>query len=47
MNCDFSLRHYFEVLDLAKKDYVIGPLKNFANLRKEQKLIIMYILHIM
>jgi len=41
MKCDFSLRHYFEVLDLAKKDYTIGPIKNFVNLRKEKKFILL------
>ena len=41
INCDFSLRHYFEILDYASSKYKIGPLKEFEKLRKEEKFVIL------
>jgi hypothetical protein len=41
INCDFSLRHYFEILDHAVSKYKIGPLKEFEKLRKEEKFVIL------
>jgi hypothetical protein len=38
-NCDFSLNHYFEVLDYAKKSHVIGPIKDFYKLLEHEKFI--------
>ena len=40
-NCNFSYKHYLEVLDYAKKKYSIGTLKEFHKLQKKQKFIIL------
>lgn len=40
--CDFSLGHYFEVLDKAKNSYdFIGPLKDFQKLKKKNNFIVL------
>lgn len=39
--CNFSYKHYFEVLDYAKKEYVIGTIREFKKLRKKKKFIIL------
>lgn len=38
--CDFSLRHYTEVLRYVKKNYTTGTLKEFEKLRKKNQFII-------
>jgi len=40
-NCNFSLKHYFEVLDHAKKSYAIGPIKELHKLQKKNQFLIM------
>lgn len=39
--CEFSYNHYFEVLDYAKKEYRIGPIKDYMKLKKEKKIILL------
>lgn len=39
-NCNFSLDHYFQVLDHAKKSYSIGPIKDFYELQKKEKFLV-------
>jgi hypothetical protein len=39
--CNFSYKHYFEVLDHAKKKHAIGTIKEFQKLRKKNKFIIL------
>lgn len=39
--CDFSLNHYFEVLNHYKEEYSIGKLKDFFILSKKDKFIIL------
>lgn len=39
--CNFSYKHYFEVLDYAKKEYTIGTIKEFKKLQKKKKFIIL------
>ena len=39
--CDFTFRHYFEVLNYAAKEYSIGPVSDFSILRKKSKYIIL------
>jgi hypothetical protein len=39
--CNFSYKHYFEVLDHAKKKYTIGTIKEFRKLKKKNKSIIL------
>jgi len=39
--CNFSLDHYFEVLEYAKKSHEIGPVKDFYKLKKENKFLIL------
>jgi len=41
VNCDFSLRHYCEILDNINNKYKIGPLKEFEKLRKEENFVIL------
>jgi len=38
---DFSLKHYFETLNSAKKKYAIGTLRDFPKLKKKEKFIIL------
>ena len=40
-NCDFSLKHYFDVLVSLKNEYAIGTLKEFERLKKSKKFIIL------
>ena len=39
--CNFSYKHYFEVLDYAKEEYAIGTIKEFEKLKKKNKFIIL------
>lgn len=39
--CNFSYKHYFEVLDYAKKKYTIGTVKDFKKLKNRKKFIIL------
>ena len=41
LNCNFSLKHYFEVLDYAKKSHKIGPIKDFYKLQQSNKFLIL------
>jgi hypothetical protein len=41
MECNFSYKHYFEVLKKAKKEYAIGPVRDFKKLKKNKKYIIL------
>ena len=40
LNCNFSLDHYFDVLDSAKKSHEIGPIKDFYKLQKNDRFLI-------
>jgi hypothetical protein len=40
-NCNFSLEHYFDVLDYAKKSYKIGMIKDFYKLQKNNRFMIL------
>lgn len=40
-NCDFSLKHYFDVLVSLKNEYAIGALREFERLKKSKKFIIL------
>ena len=40
-NCDFSYRHYLEVLNYAKKTYKIGPIRDYNSLKKNKKFILL------
>jgi len=40
LNCNFSLDHYFDVLDCAKKTHQIGPIKDFYKLQKNNRFLI-------
>ncbi len=39
--CNFTLKHYFEVLDYAKEKYSICPVKEFPKLKKKERIIIL------
>ncbi len=39
--CNFSFKHYFEVLDYAKEKYSIGPIKEFPRLKKKERFILL------
>jgi hypothetical protein len=39
--CDFTFRHYFEVLNYATKEYSIGPVRDFYDLRKKSKYVML------
>ena len=41
VQCNFSLDHYFEVLEYAKKTHQIVPVKDFYKLKKENKFLIL------
>lgn len=41
MECNFSHKHYCETLIHAKKEYAIGPVRDFKKLKKNQKCIIL------
>ena len=41
MKCNFSYKHYFEVLKNAKKEYAIGPVRDYKKLKKNKKYIIL------
>lgn len=41
MECNFSHKHYFKVLKDAKKQYFIGPIRDFKKLKKNKKYIIL------
>lgn len=40
-NCDFSLKHYFDVLVSLKNEYIIGTLGEYKKLQKHKKFIIL------
>jgi len=40
-HCDFSFKHYFDVLDHAKKSHLVGPFRDFDKLQKNDKFIIL------
>jgi len=39
--CNFSYKHYFDVLEYAKTKYTIGTVKEFRKLKKRKKFIIL------
>lgn len=39
--CDFTHRHYLEVLDFLKKTHKIGPIKDFQRLKKNKKFVLL------
>jgi len=41
LTCDFSYKHYFQVLDKAKEEYSIGPINNFKKLKTKKKFILL------
>ena len=41
LTCDFSYKHYFQVLDEAKKEYSIGPINDFKKLKTKKKFILL------
>lgn len=40
-NCSFSIEHYFEVLNILKKEFVIGTIGEYEKLRKSKKFLIL------
>ena len=40
-NCNFSYKHYFEVLDFAKQNYRIGTPSDFLKLKNNQRFILL------
>lgn len=41
VECNFSYKHYFQVLDEAKKEYNIIPVKDVFKFRNDEKLVIL------
>ena len=39
--CNFSFKHYFEVLDYAKKTYHIGPIKQISSFKNKNRFILL------
>jgi len=39
--CNFSYKHYFEVLDYAKKNYSIGKINQYSKIRKKDRFILL------
>ncbi len=39
--CNFSFKHYFEVLDYAKRKYSIGPIEKFQKLKKRERFMLL------
>jgi len=39
--CNFSFKHYFEVLDYAKEKYSIGSIMEFPRLKKKERFILL------
>lgn len=40
-NCNFSYKHYFEVLDYAKKKYQIGPIRKISKFKDKGRFILL------
>jgi hypothetical protein len=40
-NCDFSYRHYLEVLNFAKNTHKIGPIQDYLSLKKNKRFILL------
>lgn len=40
-NCSFSIEHYFEVLNILKKEFVIGTIGEYEKLKKSKKFLIL------
>lgn len=40
-NCNFSFKHYFEVLKYAKKNYLLGTISEFSRIKTKKKFILL------
>jgi hypothetical protein len=41
LNCDFSYKHYFDIIQHAKKKFKIGPVNEFESLKQAEKFMIL------